>query len=295
MGINRIFERPDFRRQPAVAIMRRLLWRLRWFVLRKPWSVRLGDGSKIFVPKSGTGALIYYQGYSEPNTVFFVQNYLKAGMIFFDIGAHVGEFTVVAIQRTGPEGEVHAFEPNPAIFKILQMNTSVRGESRSFLNNSAVWNKSGAVWLHPSTDPSTASVLPSKRGQRLEEYQLRESLRVSAITLDTYVANLGKFADLVKMDVEGAELMVLEGATSLLRLGKNEAPVWVLEYSPVNYRTYGYSAEQLLSTMRSYGYKFLTIGQEGLPREFLADSISRFEPNLVATKSETRLLELLKS
>jgi len=61
----------------------------------------MSQGLRIRVPHGGAGALIYYQGFSEPQTARFVMRFLRPGMTFIDIGAHVGEYTLLAAQAVG--------------------------------------------------------------------------------------------------------------------------------------------------------------------------------------------------
>ena len=55
-------------------------------------------------PKGGAGALIYYQGYSEPETARFLTAFLKPGMTFWDVGAHIGEYSLLAARCVGGAG-----------------------------------------------------------------------------------------------------------------------------------------------------------------------------------------------
>ena len=106
-------QRSDFREHPIRALSLRAAWKVRWAVTREPWSLRLPTGQRILVLKSGAGALIYYQGFSEPETADFLLRFLGTGMCFLDVGAHIGEYSLLAAPIVGAAGSVHAFEPNP--------------------------------------------------------------------------------------------------------------------------------------------------------------------------------------
>src|SRR5204863_4628396 len=127
--ISRLRRRPDFQRNPLAAIRRRLWWRLRWAISSEPWHLRLGDDIKMFAPKGGAGALIYYQGNSEPETALFLTGFLKPGMVFWDIGAHIGEYSVIASKCVGTAGRVHALEPRPDVYEFLERNVVANGLS----------------------------------------------------------------------------------------------------------------------------------------------------------------------
>ena len=59
-----------------------MLWKVRWQVFAEPWRLKLGEYLTISVPKGGAGALIYYQGYSEPETANLILKLLRSGMVF---------------------------------------------------------------------------------------------------------------------------------------------------------------------------------------------------------------------
>ena len=77
-----------------------------------------------------------------------------------------------------------------------------------------------------------------------------------SVTLDEYVQGRRK-PDVIKVDVEGAELRVLKGAEELLSLPINDAPIWILEYAPHNYMKFGYSGYDLLNYLFERGYKVI--------------------------------------
>ncbi len=94
--------------------------RLHWGSSTPPQSGFHAETLKINIPKSGSGSLIYYQGFSEIETATFVSSFLRPGMTFIDVGAHIGEYTLLAAKLVGDAGQVHAFEPQPSLFPLLQ-------------------------------------------------------------------------------------------------------------------------------------------------------------------------------
>nr|WP_173645079.1 FkbM family methyltransferase [Saccharolobus solfataricus] len=120
-------------------------------------------------------------------------------MIFVDVGAYIGSYTI----RAGIRGaNVIAFEPNPVSFKILELNVKENEiESKVKLFNNAVWSRSGKIELFANNDMTSAY---NNKGNKIV---------VNAIALDSL--NL-KRVNLLKVDVEGAELEVLKGAMNTL-------------------------------------------------------------------------------
>ena len=113
--IRRVLQSPDFRRSPVRGLLKRVAWRLRWRVSSTPWVVDSIDGFRIAVPRSLVGKLIFYQGPSEPETRELLLRLFRPGMVVLDVGANVGEYTLLAARSVGLNGKVHAFEPNASL------------------------------------------------------------------------------------------------------------------------------------------------------------------------------------
>jgi FkbM family methyltransferase len=190
---------------------------------------------------------------------------LKPGDTVFDVGANLGLYTMIFAKLVGPYGRVHSFEPVPPIFEQLQRNvTSFQNVN---LNRCALGDVEGTESIHvPRRDFSQAALIPhSVRSWRnLDSSQILIFRRCSVATLDRYVSarRIGDLA-LVKCDVEGAEMRVFRGATSLLR--RTTPPMWFFEsYSPWT-DDFGYSPRDLFDFLQSEGgYVIFHIGRTGL-------------------------------
>src|SRR6266508_2628239 len=92
----------------------------------RPWCsrvVRLRNGMQIEVdPVEFIGSQIVDHGYYEPATAHLVERLLRPGMVFIDVGANIGQYTLVASGSVGMSGRVHAFEPHPAMHDVLGRN-----------------------------------------------------------------------------------------------------------------------------------------------------------------------------
>jgi FkbM family methyltransferase len=149
----------------------------------------------------------------EPHVSALLRQYLYPGDTFIDVGANVGYFTLLGASRVGPAGRVHSFEPNPRTFRELQRNAALNRFHWVSLNNLAVSNQSGIVqlWVGSEIDSGLASM-------RQTSELLSETIICRSTTLDDYVAHqqLGKIRA-IKLDIEGAELLALQGAQGMLR------------------------------------------------------------------------------
>ena len=272
--------RQDFKKNPLMALWKRLVWHARWKCLSHPWTLTHKDGSKISAPRGGAGALIYYQGESEPKTNRFLKSFLKSGMIFWDIGAHIGEHTLLSAKAVGMEGEVHAFEPSPEIFSILKSNVHLNQLDNVFLNLLAVSDTSKETIFEVFDEPAISRLMhknPSKNATK--------RISVQCVSLDQY--RKGKRQpNLIKIDVEGAELEALKGMVNLLALNSEIAPTLILEYVQTNSQNFSYQSTALITFLSNFGFNFYWLSDNTLMPLDLKDSIFQFpENNLIASKS----------
>src|SRR5262249_21732360 len=119
---------------------------------RVPVTARLGNGMKVRVVWNDMiGRTIQQQGYYEPEMVRLFEKLLKPGMILLDIGAHIGQYTLVASQLVGDTGAVHSFEPDPETFNWLSRNLQMNARRNVHLNQLALSGKPGKTKFYLST------------------------------------------------------------------------------------------------------------------------------------------------
>ena len=154
---------------------------------------------------------VYYFGTWEPQVEAVIRRTLKPGDTFLDIGANVGYFSMLAAHLVGPSGNVVAFEASSRILRMLQENVERNGFSeRIRLVHAAVADRETILSLHdgPSQNCGMTSLLRSGEGG---------SEQVRAATLGALLkAGEKSSARLIKIDVEGAEGLVLEGMEPIL-------------------------------------------------------------------------------
>jgi len=259
--LRRLFNRPDFRARPLAALARRFSWRWRWLWNREPWPLPLATGTTILTPRSGSGALVYYQGGSEPETTAFLLRVLQPGMTFLDVGAHFGEHTLTALRCVGASGQVHAFEPEPETFALLERNVSLNSASNTTLNRCAVADRDGEMAFWQRFEPASSSLQPP--GAALTAGDVRRVLNVPVCSLDRYCREHACTPDLIKVDVEGAERLVFLGARQLCSLPPEKAPVWIFEYSWSSQVRFGERPQDLFATLEAFGYRCAAIAADG--------------------------------
>jgi FkbM family methyltransferase len=211
----------------------------------------LGNGLRIEVQLGDELGLRYALGQPyEPDVQAFLEGFLRPGMVFFDLGASIGHHTLIAAQRVGPGGEVHAFEPLPSEFAKLSANVRLNGfHDRVRLNQLAVSDHAGLVELHTAGDGLGAY---ASLGRPLWN-QGGGVAQVSAITLEQYVRDAScPRIDVLKMDVEGAETAVLRGGHGLF--AGHDAPLIICEFSDATAAGLGHSTGTLRDTLEGLGY-----------------------------------------
>ena len=151
--------------------------------------------------------------------IFYLE-YLREGMTVFDVGANVGELTLLFSRFVGDEGRVHGFEAGGQVFKRLETVCAAAGRRNVVLNHLALAEKNGTVRLNVYDEPYSSFNSQARRplknyGLDLEPAGIEET---PALTLDSYCRDRKiEFIDLLKIDVEGAEFQVMQGARRMLR------------------------------------------------------------------------------
>ncbi|HEX8250963.1 MAG TPA: FkbM family methyltransferase [Pyrinomonadaceae bacterium] len=161
-----------------------------------------------------------YAEVERAEQIFYLE-YLREGMTVFDVGANVGELTLLFSRFTAGAGDgiVHAFEPSRAAFERLENVCRAANRQTVVLNNLALADKKGFIRLHVYEDDYLS--FNSQAARPLKDYGLEiEPVgieQVPATTVDDYCADKGiEQIDLLKIDTEGAELQVMKGARKML-------------------------------------------------------------------------------
>jgi FkbM family methyltransferase len=264
-------------------------WRARWRFCRAPWRLTYRGHIRIAVPRDGLGAQLFYEGRSEPDVEEFCLRFLTPGMVFFDIGAHVGKYTLLCARAVGSQGYVHAFEPNPDLSRLLRLNIDQNGLRNAKTNRCAVSDEDGVSDFELCAESSISSLV--REENRHTPRASSRIVTVPTVRLDTYCTRTGARPHLVKIDAEGAELLIFQGATRLLGLPVGQSPVWVFEHEPANYARFGYTPARLFEFLRTHGYHTWS-SRDGRVTPIEELPPSDIPANLVAAKEGARGLPL---
>ena len=153
----------------------------------------------------GSGVNGYWLGSYESEKVLIFEKTLKKGNILFDIGAHVGFYTLLSAELVGKEGKVFSFEPLMANYEYLKKHVEMNNYKNITPFNVAVSDKDGFALFTKGENTSTGHLVSDGE------------TKVRTIVIDDWINNKKLLVpDVLKIDVEGAELTVLKGAINLL-------------------------------------------------------------------------------
>lgn len=167
------------------------------------------EGYRMFIDWSRYRSFVY--GTWEPAVAKVVSETVRKGMTVIDIGAHHGYYSLYFAKCVGPTGRVFSFEPVPENLALLRKNILLNGISWIEIFRDAVFSCTKDISFAAPDESDN-----SGEGSLTEGSKGRQIL-VHAVTLDSFCNSAHRLPDVIKMDVEGAELDVLLGAKDVLK------------------------------------------------------------------------------
>jgi FkbM family methyltransferase len=209
----------------------------------RPVPARLQSGAVCYVDLRGAiGRGVLVTGCFDPALTSFLRSELEVRRgAFIDAGAHIGYFSVVALEMN--VREVHAFEVDPRPLRCLRLTSARNSSENLMVHECALGDRDGFVRL---------ALQPESWHTYVDLKQL-EGPSFPIKRLDSFRDSLRSTAGLIKIDVEGAELAVLLGAEGILR---EHRPMVVCEVIPKNLARFGHTDSDLIAWMGALGYSF---------------------------------------
>jgi FkbM family methyltransferase len=198
---------------------------------------------------------VFFLGEYERAVTNVIETLIREDDVCLDVGANFGWFATLMSQKCGRKGQVYAFEPVPHIFAELSKNHQLNGSPANLnLVNSALGDEIGEIELFVFPDQPLGHSSVSKQGN--SNFIAYKS---SITALNQYLKdnNVGE-VNLIKVDIEGAELMFLKGATDLFK--QKTPPILVMEMALGTSKSFGYTPNDLVEFIRSQcDYDFFEI------------------------------------
>jgi FkbM family methyltransferase len=170
----------------------------------------------------------YLRGDMETPIQKIVAERLHPDMVFYDLGANIGLFTLLASRLVGPKGKVFSFEPDDFVASRLRRNVARNGFDNITVIEAGVWSKSGTV----NFIPADHVISPDHGlGRFVTGEQASAGTPKESVALDDFIKT-NPPPDAIKCDVEGAEVEVFRGAEGLLKAHRP----WIIceTHSPEN-------------------------------------------------------------
>ena len=192
-------------------------------------------------------------GTYERGTVAVVRRLMGQGKTFVDLGANIGYFSLIAARAATAQGRVFAFEPDPDTFSILERNI-VANDLQAPIEamQLAIADQEGRSTFHQYSNDAGSSSLIRR------ELPIEDSIDVAVTTLDQWskTRNWPKM-DVVKMDIEGAEVAALMGMREVSE--RNRALKLLIEFNSAALKSASSNREEFFSVLRSLGFSRFSI------------------------------------
>lgn len=205
---------------------------------------------------------IFWMGYYSTDIVAILKEILEPEMVVIDVGANIGEITLVSAQMVGDKGKVVSFEPVRSIAEQLAEHVQINNLKQVVIKSEGLGKeKHENMPIYASCGQDVADAhngLASlySRGEGEEPLGY-----ISVTTLDDSVGMLGLHRlDLIKIDIEGGEYNCLLGAENVL---KQYHPMLIVEVQEFTAQQAGWKTEELFQYLEKFGYGFFTIGNMG--------------------------------
>lgn len=173
---------------------------------------------------------------------------VRDGDVVFDIGANVGAYCV-PIGKAHTQAKVYAFEPIELNAALIQVSLLANGVSNVRVVRQCVSDASGTVEFSLAEDSAYSSMLDTHRKSEITKFSC------TATSLDDFCRQEGCRPNIVKIDVEGAELKVLQGAGTVFAAAESRPRLVLLELYDQNLTVFGTSIDDVTSQMASWGYR----------------------------------------
>jgi FkbM family methyltransferase len=240
-------------------LWRRFAWRKHDFVARTSFGALMAGNTEDIIQR-----YVYYFGVWEPNLSHFIARTLRPGDTFIDVGANIGYFSVLAAHLVGARGRSIAIEASPAIFRELERNIALNPQLMVQAHNVAATSAPGTVCLYES---------PMKnRGETSlvgEAVQGGVPVDVPGVRLDDLIGEELRRARLIKVDVEGAEWMVVAGMEKAIPALREDVVI-VIEVSPHKLSLQGKSPADVLGPFLDAGFSASSLVNDYHPAAYLA-------------------------
>lgn len=275
-SLQKVLDHPLNRHQQTRTIFRIFWWKLNQWFFHLPAKVAISSKSSLLCyPETAFGSYVVYAQLPEYPETLFVQKYLTKKSVFFDVGAHLGEYAILAAEIAN-KGRIFAFEPTPQSRAYLLENIALNSHAKHVeVSEYALSSKQGVAHFvlegeaevnHLSSEPSAS----------------KKTIKVRTTTIDAFRKKYQiKKIDLIKIDVEGGEEAVLKGSKNTL--ATHAMPAIIFELNP-NSTWYQKSPNPVFALLAKNNYSFFSFTPQGKLKPFNNNVKQEYTINIIAVQ-----------
>lgn len=206
------------------------------------------------------GSQIFWHGQYSRDVLQLAQRLLEPDDVVFDIGANIGEFATFAAKRL-TRGALHAFEPIPRLAEACRANLERNGFDHAHVHEIGFSDEPARVPVYSPGRPGADGAVNNGMGSLFAGEGFGVAGMIDVVPMDAWCEQQRiERLDLLKMDVEGAELRVLQGGDRTIRSFR---PVMIVEANPATCGRAGYDVAGLFARIASLGYAMHNIEPGG--------------------------------
>lgn len=240
---------------PVVMIKNIVVYSINKYVLRKKFMVKKIHDYKLLLSLDdpGIARALAVVGSREGETKFLLEKMLRSDSIVLDVGANIGYYTSMIAKRINKKsgGFIYAVEPDPTNFHRLKANLKLNKITNVNTYLYAMSNKNCISKLHLSNLSNVHTLLPND----VQNQMSGNTINVRTISLPSFVKKIGNSSiDLIRMDIEGCEVEVLDSLVSFVKKN-NSKPAVLFEIHSGKYND-KHSLVKQLKRLIKLGYKF---------------------------------------
>ena len=244
----------EFRRAPLKILIKLLAWKAHCLLSREA-TISLLEGSplKMILPPEwhGLSKLWYSLGWQNDEDLVYLFANAKAGWLVFDIGANIGAWSLLLSQKVGACGCVVACEPSRHSYNALVKNIAVNHLGNVKTLDVALSDAPGSARLYHDIDATRNSLGLTRENERAE-FETVRCITLDAAVRDLQISNV----DFLKIDVEGAEPLVLRGAKQTIEKFK---PAILFGINASAMKALGLPHDTAWAILNEYGYAFYSL------------------------------------
>lgn len=223
----------------------------------------------------------------EPYETYLLESVIEPGMTVVDIGANIGYYTVKFAKGVSTAGRVYAFEPDANNMALLKRNLTLNHIDNVTCEQAAVMDKEGELDLYLSDVNFGDHRSFESNEVALNAGFTRRSTKIRALALDDYLN--GTKVDLIKMDIQGAEVIALSG---MLQTLSNPDIILFCEFWPYGILESGSSYEEFLDILYGMGFSLYEIDETAhVVKPFSRQTVSiLIEASRISSSTHTNLI-----